>query len=157
MKGSCHPAFLSLPGMEPFDFSARARLRATHNGKVFWPVFFAVSRAVFVHGHIKHPMQAVFNGPMGAGNSKETLGREGRAQQIIAALCGGFSLFLACRNDLADRLQAGPVMACIQPIQVMTYQGPARFNTPMMGMANYQCGYSLYCRLSSATHRCCHP
>ena len=29
MKGACHPAFLSLPRMVPFDFSARARLRAT--------------------------------------------------------------------------------------------------------------------------------
>ena len=29
MKGACHPAFLSLPRMAPFDFSARARLRAT--------------------------------------------------------------------------------------------------------------------------------
>ena len=25
------------------------------------------------------------------------------------------------------------------------------------GVANYQCGYSLYCPLSSATHRCCRP
>ena len=25
------------------------------------------------------------------------------------------------------------------------------------GAANYQCNYSLYCPLSSATHRCCRP
>ena len=34
----------------------------------------AVSRAVFVHGDIQHPMQAILNGPMGASHSKETLG-----------------------------------------------------------------------------------
>ena len=28
-ESACHPAFLSLPRIEPFDFSARARLRAT--------------------------------------------------------------------------------------------------------------------------------
>ena len=74
MKGACHRAFLSLPRMEPFDFSARARLRATRliHGEVFRPLFFTVSRAVFVHGDIQHPMQAVLNGSMSAGHSKET-------------------------------------------------------------------------------------
>ena len=70
-------------------------------------------------------MRAILNGPMSAGHGKETLGGEGRAQQRIAALCGGFPLFFTCRNDLADRLQTGPVMASIQPIQVMTQQSPA--------------------------------
>ena len=45
-----------------------------HNGEVFRPLLFAVSRAVFVHGDIQHPVQAVLNGPMSAGHSKETLG-----------------------------------------------------------------------------------
>ena len=30
-------------------------------------------------------------------------------------------------------------------------------NALELGVANYQCNYSLYCPLSSATHRCCHP
>ena len=45
-----------------------------HNGEVFRPLFFTFSRAVFVHGDIQHPVQAVLNGPMGVGYSKETLG-----------------------------------------------------------------------------------
>ena len=28
---------------------------------------------------------------------------------------------------------------------------------PGRSAANYQCNYSLYCLLLSATHRCCHP
>ena len=159
MKGLCQPAFLSLPRIEPFDFSARARLRATRlimarfSGPfslrfracllpVRWPG--GQAGAVFVHGHIQHPVQAVLNGPMSAGHSKETLGGETCLLPVRwpggqAGLCGGFSILLTCRHDLADRLQTRPVMARLQPIQVMAYPGPARFNTPMTAINTLKC------------------
>ena len=43
----------------------------------------AVSGLVFVHGDVKHPMQAVFNSPMRADNVLEAFGGQGRAEKII--------------------------------------------------------------------------
>ena len=133
MTGLCHPAFLSFPRMEPFDFSARAGFqgRPPHNREGPGSLFLAVPRAIPVHGHVRHPMRAVFNRPAGACRGGETPCREGRARRITAGPCGGFSLLPACRGDLADCPRTGPVMTGIRPVRVMGYQGPARFNTPV--------------------------
>ena len=119
--------------MEPFDFSARAGFQGhpPHDRGVPGSLFLAVSRAIPVHGHIRHPMRAVPDCPTGACHGGETPGREGRARRMTAGPCGGFSLLPACRGDLAGRPRAGPVMTRLRPVRVTGYQGPARFSTPV--------------------------
>lgn len=64
--------------MEAFDFSARAGFQGhpPHDRGGPGSPFLAVSRAIPVHGHIRHPMRAVPDRQAGAGHGGETPGRE---------------------------------------------------------------------------------
>src|SRR5512134_2496687 len=60
-----------------FEFKARGALGffcaddvegdVAEDGEVLWAVVLAVAGIVLVHGDIEHPMEGVFNSPMGAG------------------------------------------------------------------------------------------
>ena len=107
---------------------------ASQHGEVFGSVFFAVALAILVHGHIQHPVQAVFDGPMGAHGVLEAFGRERRAHDVVAGFgcraSGGF----APRLDLAEGGQPRPVMALPQPCDLVADSGAARLDAPVIAV-----------------------
>ena len=57
----------------------------------------------------------------------------------------------------AEYLYLGNAPLALSRSGQIYYYHNDHLGTPQKGVANYQCNYSLYCPLPSATHRCCHP
>ena len=79
-KVSSHPARLSLPFMDPFDGSRRARLRARRRRRARFsgPLSLRFLVSILVHGDVEHPVQAVLDAPVGADHGGEAVGAERR-------------------------------------------------------------------------------
>ncbi len=63
------------------------------DGEVVGAVVLSVAALILVHDHIKRPVQAVFDAPMGTGGLSETGSRQGSADEIICVLSRDFPAF----------------------------------------------------------------
>ena len=70
--------------------------------KVFWPVILAVSGAILVEGDVEHPVEGVFDGPMGADGGGKALGRQAGGGELIACGGRGFTVHLADCGDAGE-------------------------------------------------------
>ncbi len=95
-----------LSGFSPCDVEGEA----SHQGEVLGSVVLSVSLSVLVHGHVEDPVEAVFDGPMGAHDMLEAVGRERGAHDAVAGFGFGLPWGFARCLDLAEGGQAGPAM-----------------------------------------------
>ena len=104
---------------------------APEQGEVFGFVLFAVSLPVLVHGHMEHPVQAVFDDPMDAHGVLEVLGRKRRVCDVVV-VGFGFRAFsgYAFRLDLADRGQSWRA----QPCNLVADRGAAGLDAPVIAV-----------------------
>ncbi len=122
------------------------------NSEVSWTVVAAVAGAVLVHVDIEHPVEAVFDAPMGAGGLVQALGREGFGEQIVGGLggrrVGVRALEFARAANCADGFQAGPVMDVLQPTDIVGDDGASGLDAPMIGV-----GLQVACARASGSAR----
>ena len=119
----------SLVGMHPGDVQCQpADHRQTGGG-----VALAVARLVFVHRHVEHPVQAVLDRPVGADGAPETLGRGLGAEQMVAAVDALRAVGEAPLGDhLAEGRKTGPVVALLQPVDVVADRRRALLDAPRL-------------------------
>ncbi len=122
------------------------------SGEILWTVVASVAGAVLVHVDIEHPVEAVFDAPMGAGGLVQALGREGFGEQIVGGLggrrVGVRALEFARAANCADGFQAGPVMAVLQPTDIVGDDGASGLDAPMVGV-----GLQVACARASGSAR----
>ncbi len=113
---SSHAARLNFPRSKPFDPSLHGvDGHVSEDGHVIGCVFEAVSVLILVHGDIQSPMEAVFDIPMRADYFVEASSGKRRTEQVISGFAGRFVFALPDAGYLADGGKAGPVVAFLEP------------------------------------------
>jgi len=76
-------------------------------------------------------MELVLDAPVAADGGVEALGRERRAEQVIAGVRAGSAIDLAARGDLADGREARPVVILLEPGDVGRQAGGSDLDPAM--------------------------
>ena len=69
--------------------------------------------------HVEHPVEAVFDHPMTADHRSHSVGEQGQRGDVEARLGLCLAIGFAFALDHDDRLQAGPLVAVLQPADVV--------------------------------------
>ena len=83
---------------------------AAQAGEVFRGVVLAGARAVLVHDHVEHPVELVFDLPVGAHDLGDAGGGKRLGEQVVARGGGALAVDLARGGDLGDRGETGEVV-----------------------------------------------
>lgn len=72
------------------------------DGEIFRSVFLASLGPALIHRHIEHPVQAIFDHPVGACDMKKPFGRKRGTHDVVSCAGCGFAIDFALRRDPAD-------------------------------------------------------
>src|SRR3954451_7062345 len=103
-------------------------------GEIGRSVFGANPALVIAEEHVHDPMQAVLDRPMAAHDRSEEVCQHDQGGDVEACLLLGFSSNLAAAFDHDDGVQAGPVVACLQPFDVMDDGGGSGFDAAVVAI-----------------------
>ena len=79
------------------------------------------SHAAFVvaEDHVEHPVKTVFDHPMAADHRSHSVGEQGQRGDVEARLGLCLAIGFAFALDHDDRLQARPLVAVLQPVDIV--------------------------------------
>ena len=87
---------------------------ATTPGEVLGDVSFAYAALVFAERHIQGPVTSILDAPVAAHRASEQFHVSFQADDVELHFTGFLPVDLACANDHAQSLQAGPVLPARQ-------------------------------------------
>ena len=102
--------------------------------EICWRVVGSHAALVVAEHHVHHPVQAVLDGPVAAHDGAEQGGNHDQRCEIKPCLMLGFSVRLTAAFDHDDRLQPRPIVAFLEPLDVIDHGCDAGLDTAVIAI-----------------------
>jgi hypothetical protein len=107
---------------------------APERNEISWRVIFSDAAFVDAQDHIKHPMQAILHGPMAANERADQACSQRQGGDIESGLLLDLVPNFTCALDHDDAFQSWPIVAFLQPGDILNNCIDSGFDTAMIAI-----------------------